>query len=72
MALRQLIPWSGCEACPGWCGDEKPHSLLRPTAARSAARMQGRSPGDLGLRELVSPGLAAIIERCVDTRLARC
>jgi hypothetical protein len=34
--------------------------------------MQGRSPGDLGLRELVSPGLAAIIERCVDTRLARC
>lgn len=36
------------------------------------ARMQGRSPGELGLRELVSPGLAAIIERCVDTRLARC
>jgi len=35
-------------------------------------RMQGRSPGELGLRELVSPGLAAIIERCVDTRLARC
>ena len=36
------------------------------------ARMQGRSPGDLGLRELVSPGLAAIIERCIETRLAQC
>jgi tRNA A-37 threonylcarbamoyl transferase component Bud32 len=36
------------------------------------ARMQPRSAGELGLSELVSPGLAAIIERCVDTRLARC
>ncbi|MHB8655410.1 MAG: serine/threonine-protein kinase [Terriglobia bacterium] len=35
-------------------------------------RMQPRSPGELGLRELVSPGLAVVIERCVDTRLARC
>ena len=38
----------------------------------AVARMQPRSAGELGLRELVSPGLAAIIERCVDTRLARC
>lgn len=38
----------------------------------AVARMQPRSAGDLGLPELVSPGLAAIIERCVDTRLARC
>jgi tRNA A-37 threonylcarbamoyl transferase component Bud32 len=42
------------------------------TGKDALAQMNGREPGELGLRELVSPGLAAIIERCVDTRLAQC
>ncbi len=42
------------------------------TGKDALAQMNGREPGELGLREVVSPGLAAIIERCVDTHLSRC